>query len=125
MRTLNRILQLVVKIIFLMFIIWGLFLALAAVFGAMVGMPEFGLTGVTAMLGVSVVTFVALFVVMLFAFGLFSTLLEIAENTRVLRDAVESGSIKVVMTNTKEKLIDSAIKDNDLTLEDALRPIRD
>ena len=88
-------------------------------------MPEFGLTGVTAMLGVSVVTFVALFVVMLFAFGLFSTLLEIAENTRVLRDAVESGSIKVVMTNTKEKLIDSAIKDNDLTLEDALRPIRD
>ncbi len=125
MRTLNRILQLVVKIIFLMFIIWGFFLAIAAVFGAMVGMPEFRLTGVTAMLGVSVVTFVALFVVMLFAFGLFSTLLEIAENTRVLRDAVESGSIKVVMTNTKEKLIDSAIKDNDLTLEDALRPIRD
>lgn len=125
MRTLNRILQLVVKIIFLMFIIWGFFLAIAAVFGAMVGMPEFGLTGVTAMLGVSVVTFVVLFVVMLFAFGLFSTLLEIAENTRVLRDAVESGSIKVVMTNTKEKLIDSSIKDNDLTLEDALRPFKD
>ena len=120
MRTLNKILQLVVTIIFLLFIAVGVFLAVIAVFEIRQLVAE----GIAAMLGMSVVTFVFLFIGMLFAFGLFSTLLEIAENTKVLRDAVQSGALRVMIVSDKEKPIESKIQGNDLTLEEAVRPIK-
>ena len=120
MRTLNRILQLVVTIIFLLFIAVGIFLAVIAVFE----IRQLGAEGIAAILGMSVVTFIFLFIGMLFAFGLFSTLLKIAENTRVLRDAVQSGALRVMIVSDKEKPIESKIQGNDLTLEEALRPIK-
>lgn len=116
MRTLNRILQLVVTIIFLLFIAVGIFLAVIAVFE----IRQLGAEGVAAILGMSVVTFVFLFIGMLFAFGLFSTLLEIAENTRVVRDAVESGDLKVLVTNDTGRSVATNLVDKDLSFGDGL-----
>ena len=121
MRTLNKILQLVVTIIFLLFIGAGV---LVVVIGVLEIRP-LGAGGIASMLGMSVVTFVLFFIGMLFAFGLFSTLLEIAENTRVLRDAVQSGSLKVTVVRNQEKPIESRLTKNDLTLEDGLNPLKE
>ena len=117
MRILNRILQLVVTLIFLIFIAMGVLLIVAAVFG----MQDLG---VAKMLGVSVFVFVFGFISMLFLFGLLSTLLEIAENTRVLRDAVQSGALKVTVVNDEKQVVETKLQGNDLTLEEALQPIK-
>ena len=117
MRVLNRILQMVVTLIFLIFIALGVLLIGAAVFG----MQDLG---VAKMLGVSVFVFVFGFISMLFFFGLLSTLLEIAENTRVLRDAVQSGSLKVTVVNDEKQVVETKLQGNDLTLEEALQPIK-
>ena len=117
MRVLNRILQMVVTLIFLIFIALGVLLIGAAVFG----MQDLG---VAKMLGVSVFVFVFGFISMLFFFGLLSTLLEIAENTRVLRDAVQSGSLKVMVVNDEKPVVETQLQGNDLTLEEALQSIK-
>ena len=117
MRILNRILQIVVTLIFLIFVALGVLLIVAAVFG----MQDLG---VAKMLGVSVFVFVFGFIAMLFFFGLLSTLLEIAENTRVLRDAVQSGALKVMVVNDEKQIDEPKLQGNDLTLEEALQPIK-
>ena len=89
-----------------------------------VGGPGSSVGGLVADLGITITLFVVAFVGLLFLFALVLPLLEIAENTRVLRDAVQSGSLRVVIVSNKEKPIESKIQGNDLTLREGLRPIK-
>ena len=89
-----------------------------------VGGPGSSVGGLVADLGITITLFVVAFVGLLFLFALVLPLLEIAENTRVLRDAVQSGSLRVVIVSNKEKPIESKVQGNDLTLREGLGPIK-
>ena len=89
-----------------------------------VGGPGSSVGGLVADLGITITLFVVAFVGLLFLFALVLPLLEIAENTRVLRDAVQSGSLRAVIVSNKIKPIESKIQGNDLTLREGLRPIK-
>ena len=120
MRTLNRILQAIVMLIFSSLIVIGIVLTIIVI----VGGPGSSVGGLVADLGITITLFVVAFVCLLFLFALVIPLLEIAENTRVLRDAVQSGSLRVVIVSNKEKPIEPKIHGNDLTLGEGLRPIK-
>ena len=120
MRTLNRILQAIVMLIFSSLIVIGIVLTIIVI----VGGPGSSVGGLVADLGITITLFVVAFVGLLFLFALVLPLLEIAENTRVLRDAVQSGSLRVMIVSDKEKPIESKIQGNDLTLKEGLRPIK-
>ena len=90
-----------------------------------VGGTDSGVGGLISGLGITITLFVVAFVGLLFLFALVIPLLEIAENTRVLRDAVHSGSLKVTVVKNQEKPIESRLTKNDLTLEDGLNPLKE
>ena len=120
MRTLNRILQAIVMLIFSSLIVIGIVLTIIVI----VGGTDSGVGGLISGLGITITIFVVAFVGLLFLFALVLPLLEIAENTRVLRDAVQSGSLRVVIVSNKEKPIESKVQGNDLTLREGLGPIK-
>ena len=90
-----------------------------------VGGTDSGVGGLISGLGITITLFVVAFVGLLFLFALVLPLLEIAENTRVLRDAVQSGSLKVTVVRNQDKPIESRLTKNDLTLEDGLTPLKE
>ena len=103
MRTLNRILQAIVMLIFSALIVIGVVLTIIVI----VGGTDSGVGGLISGLGMTITLFVVAFVGLLFLFALVLPLLEIAENTRVLRDAVQSGSLKVTVVRNQDKPIES------------------
>ena len=120
MRTLNRILQAIVMLIFSSLIVIGIVLTIIVI----VGGPGSGVGSLAADLGITITLFVVAFVGLLFLFALVLPLLEIAENTRVLRDAMQSGSLKVTVVNDEKQVFETKLPGNDLTLEEALQPTR-
>jgi len=109
MRHINIALKNIVGFIFLAAIGVGSVLILITTIG---GFQEFGLKGMALGLGTSVTVLGFALVAMLFLFSLVCPLLEIAENTRVLRDAVQSGSLKVSVTNNPVQSIEEKKRDN-------------
>lgn len=116
MRHINIALKNIVGFLFLALIGAGISLALLAAFG---GLHESGLKGMALGLGVSLTLLGLVLIGMLFLFSLVCPLLEIAENTRVLRDAVQSGSLKVSVTNNPVQSIEEKKRDN-LSLDEGL-----
>ena len=103
MRHINIALKNIVGFLFLALIGAGISLALLAAFG---GLHESGLKGMALGLGGSLTLLGLALIGMLFLFSLICPLLEIAENTRILRDSVQSGALRVIATKDSNPVTD-------------------
>ena len=95
MRQINNALRFFVILIFWVVILVLVIMVLGLAFG---GSQVDGVSGFLIGLGVGITSLGFSLVGLLFAFSLICPLLEIAENTRVLRDAVESGDLKLTQS---------------------------